>query len=418
MFKKINDSFIKIDSFNCMTIIGDPGCDGFGAGIMSIFARALNCKDSEFNIVIGDLVPYGSKRFYRNVFDFVDRITKNDVYVLCGNHDTDYYHDFFGLSNYVLSNDEAMFIVLDNSKRKFSEDTLSFLSSSLESCSAENVIILFHIPPPNNFTQNSVKQENWEPFRKIILPHKDKVKYLMAGHVHSFFEDEVDGIPLIVTGGGGARIEDVCDKVKKENIHHHAVKLYFNKDRSLKHEYVNLEMSSYDSELNDSILNHNLKNAFNNEILAHFKYKLFSNKAAEEKHLGLSKLFKALSDSEFIHAKNHYSVLNGIGDFDRFMTKSIDNENYEITKMYKEYLEYADQNSNALAKYTFSDALEAEKVHKPLLVEALNSFRDNLDYAPKGEFFICSSCGYTFCREDLPEKCPVCGAPKDKIDKS
>ena len=412
---KVEEKFIEISKVETINIIGDPGCDGLGAATMSIFAKALTGVKSDFSIIVGDLVPYGSRKFYENVKLFVNNIASIPVYSLCGNHDTDYYNEFFGFKDYCLYNDEISIILLDNSKRLFSEDTIDFCRIALEKNKSENIIILFHIPPPNSFTGNSVSQENWLKLKEIFTPYKEKLKYLVCGHVHSYFEDTVDGIPLIVTGGGGARIEYVSEKVAKENIKNHIVQFGFNKNRELFHTYINIDHCNYDIETKDTQLQNYLKNSFENEATAHFKYKLMSEIAEERNSPNLAKLFSALSSSEYFHAKNHFAVMGRFNGLRKNIKDSINNEMYEINEMYNSYLEYSQNNSYGLSGYTFYDALEAEKIHKPLLEEALLSYLDNKDI-PDQNYYICSSCGYTFSKKMKPDRCPVCGAPQDKIN--
>ena len=409
----VTSSYIEIDNFSSMTIIGDPGCDGLGASTMSIFAKALNLKNSKFNIIVGDIVPVGSKQLYKNVTEFIGALSDKPTYSLCGNHDTDFYNEYFGLSNYVIYSNEVAFILLDNSKRIFDAESLELLKKALQKCNSENIVILFHIPPPNSFTKNSVNIEEWNKLRDIYLPSKDRIKYFICGHLHSYFEDKVDDIDLIVTGGGGARIEYVCDRIEKNNIRNHAVKLYFDKDRKLKHKYINLENISYNPELEDEKLKAYLETAFRNEAIAHFRYKLFAELTAERELSGLTKLFSALADSEYHHAKNHFSVLNERKSIREFIEDSIKNENYEINTMYKDYLAYAEEKNHGLAKYSFFDSLEAEKVHKPLLEEYLKLYTEEKNIESK--YFTCTSCGYTFNIDNQPKRCPVCGAPQDKI---
>ena len=66
-------------------------------------------------------------------------------------------------------------------------------------------------------------QEEFERLRKVYLPYKEKIKYFVCGHVHSCFEDEVDQIPFVCTGGGGAVIEDVSENIKASDVEHHGL---------------------------------------------------------------------------------------------------------------------------------------------------------------------------------------------------
>ncbi|MCF7791370.1 MAG: metallophosphoesterase [Victivallales bacterium] len=407
-------NIIAAENIEKINIIGDPGCDGLGAATMSIFAKALIGNEFDLTVIAGDLVPFGSRQFYRNVKCFINQIAGTPVYSVCGNHDTKFYEEYFGLRNYAIVNPKLTVIVLDNSERSFSEETLNFFNKALKNNKSENFIVVFHIPPPNSYTGNSVSAEAWQKMKDIYFPCKDKIKYFISGHVHSYFEDNIDGIPLIVTGGGGARIEDVNSVLKKDKVQHHIVKIYFDSDNELTHEYLNLENIKYDNEVADSKLLSFLETAFSNEAVAHFRYKLLSELSESSNLPRLSKLFKALSDSEYRHAKNHFYVMNKLKRMEEFLEDSIRNEDYEVNEMYKNYLNYAENNSHGLAAYTFFDSREAEKIHEKLLKKALSYYKAGNDI-PEEKYFTCSSCGYTFHMKNKPRKCPVCGAPKDKI---
>ncbi len=134
---KIN--FIKkVSSF---TILSDPGCDGLGVEIMTTFSKAMSSTHSDFKVILGDLVPFGLEEFYKHIHGIINDLSKNPVYTLCGNHDTDYYVTYFGLKNYILVNDDLLIVVLDNSKRVFEAETLSFLDESLKGYRRKNILI-------------------------------------------------------------------------------------------------------------------------------------------------------------------------------------------------------------------------------------------------------------------------------------
>lgn len=411
---KVNKCYFDLPEFNTFNIIGDPGCDGLGASIMSIFAKALTCIDADFSIIAGDLVPYGSKKIYENVESFINNIAVNPIFTLCGNHDTDFYCEYFGLKSYSISNRNVQVIVLDNSKREFSDHTLSFFNEALNKNLSDNIIVMFHIPPPNSFTNNSISIDQWNRLKKVYTPFKGKIRYIICGHVHSYFEDIVDEIPLIVTGGGGARIEYVSDKVERKNIKNHIVQLGFDQENRLFHRYIKIDDLNYKEELEDPQLKEYIEKAFKNETAAHFKYKLMSEIAEDRGLYNFSRLFTALSESEYYHAKNHFSVMGHLNGLYSYIQDSINNEKFEINNMYKEYLNYSKDRSHGLATYTFFDSIEAEKIHKPLLEKALECYLNDQDI-PEQNYYICSSCGYTFDNGKKTSRCPVCGAPNDKI---
>lgn len=399
-----------------INIIGDPGCDGLGAGIMSVFARALAGFPADFSIIVGDMVPYGSRDVYANFTGFVNTLARHPVFTLKGNHDTDFFNESFGSANYALTSGSTLLISLDNTGRCFTTEALDFCRRTLAEIQCEDIIFLFHYPPPNPVASNSINPPEWELFREIYAPFIKKIRYFISGHVHSLGMSQIDGIPVIITGGAGARLESLDGKPDEERQRHHIIQLRRDTKGCWNHTIRYLEDYDYQNEIADSELREKLEIALDNEVKAHFRYALMARKAEELGKPGLAGLFHALSDSEFHHAMNHESVLNGVSGLTADLEKSIRDENYEVSQMYREYTAYADRKGFPLSRYTFNDAWNAEKVHENLLKKALESAEENRDI-PESTYYTCTSCGYTFEVEKNPVRCPVCGAPGDKIRK-
>ena len=384
---------------------------------MTVLAKALVEPDCGFRIIAGDIVPYGSRMLYENVRDFIETIAISPVYTLCGNHDTDFFTEYFGHREYAIVSDKLLILVLDNATRKFTQETVDFCAATLRDYQRDNIMILFHIPAPNSQCGNSVKPEEWEKLRQAYLPYLSQIKYFVCGHVHSFFTDTVDGVPLIVTGGGGARIEKVNDRIDEKSVQHHIVRFRFDESDELVWGYVSLEKSECSKEIADREIKRNLEEAFSNECTAMFRYKFLAEEAERESRTELARLFRALSDSEYFHARNHFNSLGLNKPLRDHIAESISTENYEVESMYREFMEHAESGNHALAHYSFTDAFEAEKVHRNLLSKALETF-DDRDCPSELKYYTCTSCGYTFHSQSPPQRCPVCGAPHDKIIQS
>lgn len=412
---RVTEAAIKIDDFSSISLIGDPGCDGLGASTMAVFAKALTCSKSDFSIVLGDIVHKSISPLYSSVTDFVNTVATNKVYMLCGNHDLMHYEEFFGLRNYLLYNDKILMLFLDNSKKKFEEHTIEFLRENIEKYRRKNIVIFFHIPPPSAIGENTVKPEEWEKVSPLLKAYKKDISYIICGHVHSYYEDVIDDISLIVSGGGGARIEFLNPKIDKQKAHHHIVRLFFDTDGKLNHEYLPLESVKYSNETEDELVNSYLENSLTNESMAHVKYKLFAEEAEEKQFPGIAKMFRAFADSEFYHARNHFYVLGKMNSILDNLKSAKTGESFEVEIMYKDYLDYCKTKHHGLAAYTFYDSLEAEKKHLSLVKNALECYSNGKDI-PLINYFTCASCGYTMCGNEKPGNCPICGAPKDRIN--
>jgi rubrerythrin len=377
---------------------------------MSIFNLALGRAAGDIILIGGDIVPNGTGHFYQNVVSMAGSETDKLTFMLCGNHDTEDYGEYFGEKNYCVNSDGLLIVVLDNSKRIFPEQALTVLEKALKENPGKPTVIAFHIPHPNSVIRNSVNREEWDKIIKIIAPCREQVKYLLCGHIHSYFEDTVDGMKLIASGGGGARIEDVPGIDPPYN---HYVEFYLDGGQ-LKYERRDISLRDLPRPISDEVKTA-LDEAFTNECRAHLLYRLYAEEAAKQGKNGISGLFNAASDAEFYHARNHYYAMGAVKDTRGAVAESIEKENYEVVRFYKDCIETAGKNGDGLAEYSFRDASAAELVHKGLFENALKALDENSDL-PEKQYYTCTSCGFTFAGKEAPKICPVCGAPFDKIN--
>ncbi len=407
--QKISSQILERRDFNTLAVIGDPGCEGLGADSMRIYAAALQeASKSDLILVAGDLVPTGEPRYYETVCGITENIAQKDVFVLRGNHDTGRYESSFGLGEYAVTGPRLTLIVLDNASRRFTESGLELLKKVLERGDTENAVIAFHIPVPNRFTTNTVSAEDYEPLRKICAPWKQKIRAFVCGHVHSRFEDAVDGIPLICTGGGGAMIEDVSEKIRAAGIDYHIVRFFFDSAGKLSHEIVNLSERPYTRETADPVLQSQLEATVKNELYAHLRYLIFAERARKRGHANLADLFTKLAESEYRHARNFFALREVPAAFDRAMPAFLSGETFEYADYYKMMGDAAEKRGFSISAHAYRSAREAEGVHARLIAK-LESLPDS--EVPRIE--VCPACG--FVRAVNPasagERCPICGAP-------
>jgi len=169
----------------------------------------------------------------------------------------------------------------------------------------------------------------------------------------------------------------------------------------------------------------NLRSAYGGESMAHMRYLIWSDIAEKEGLPRIANLLRAISYSEWAHARNHFTVLGGnIGDhlvasgavFG--VGKTVDNltggfmgEEFEIEQMYPVYLQTAEFQGEKGAAGTFGWALAAEKIHARLFHEAHEASVSGKDIGVEA-LFICNICGHT-ATESAPRQCPVCKAGSD-----
>ena len=161
----------------------------------------------------------------------------------------------------------------------------------------------------------------------------------------------------------------------------------------------------------------NLKEAFAGESQANRRYIAFAEKAEEDGFSNLARLFRAIAESETIHAINHLKCLKGVKSSLENVEEAFKGETEEYSGMYPMFMDQAKRDVNNDALKSFYWANEAEKVHADFYEKALESLKQGKDIELE-KIHVCSVCGYTQ-EGDLPDKCPVCGEGRDKfVEKS
>lgn len=407
----VQQPVIRVEGVRSMGVIGDPGCEGLGTYNMKIYAGALReTARDDLTLVVGDLVPAGTPHHYRTICGMTQVLAENDVYALRGNHDTGAYGDYFGRRNYALLADPFALVVLDNAERTFEEEGLALLTQVLALEEVRRVIVAFHIPVPNHFIQNCVSQQEFERLRLAYESHREKVAYLLCGHVHSRFVDEVDGIPLICTGGGGAMIEDVSESIRAWDVEHHVVHFY-EEDGALRFRIADLPEDGYSREWDDPLLRQQLEATVQGELLAHFRYLMFAGRARRRGMEDVAQLFQALAASEYYHARSFFSVLEQPAPFKDAAKGFLPGETFEYERLYPMLAAYAQDHHSPLAEQAYLGAARAEKVHAALLAQDLDA-----EGARLGPVYVCPICGYVMTGDSIPDRCPVCGGPRRQYE--
>jgi rubrerythrin len=157
----------------------------------------------------------------------------------------------------------------------------------------------------------------------------------------------------------------------------------------------------------------NLKSAFAGESQAHMRYLIFADKAEKEGLPNVARLFRAIAYAERVHATNHYSTLSIIRGSSENLQVAIDGENYESNEMYPAFNAVAKLQEERNAQRSTDWALQAEKVHAGMYQRAKQAVDNNED-VKLGPIYICELCGFTV-EGEAPNRCPICGAPKDKF---
>ena len=156
--------------------------------------------------------------------------------------------------------------------------------------------------------------------------------------------------------------------------------------------------------------NDNLQTAFAGESQASRKYLYFAEKADKDGQPRIAKLFRAASDAETVHARNHLNAMKGIGAVADNLKAAINGEQYEFSQMYPGFITQSQAEKATAAETSFTWANKVEKIHHGLYQQALKDLQagKKLDQKP---IYVCQTCGNTV-EGEAPEKCPICSSPR------
>jgi len=152
----------------------------------------------------------------------------------------------------------------------------------------------------------------------------------------------------------------------------------------------------------------NLAEAFSGESQANRKYLAYGEAAGKDGLPQVAKLFRAVAAAETIHAHAHLRAMGGIKATAENLKTAISGERHEFEAMYPAFVATAEAEGAKLALISMKRAMEVEKVHHGLFVDALEAVENGKDLTD-GSIHVCTICGHTVIG-DVPDQCPVCKA--------
>ncbi|MHA1649931.1 MAG: metallophosphoesterase [Candidatus Helarchaeota archaeon] len=205
-------------------VLGDTRPDIFGMTKHKELLDLIKPRKPDFILNVGDIVlgPTYTHQWDRFFYEIGD-IAKNIPYMVSmGNHEhheaggeadagrtyLKYMH-FPGVEEYYAFNySNACFISMNiQSEESITAEQLDWLNKTLtnanNSVEINWIIVYFHTPPYCTTESHPVIVERVvEPY---LVPFK--VDLVLAGHHHHYERLEIDGIPYVISGGGGAELD-------------------------------------------------------------------------------------------------------------------------------------------------------------------------------------------------------------------
>jgi len=155
----------------------------------------------------------------------------------------------------------------------------------------------------------------------------------------------------------------------------------------------------------------NLAYAFAAESKASVRNATFARKAEMEGYSQIARLFRAVSDAESVHAHRYLLLMRGkIGPTEENLEAAFQSEIKANVEEYPKLMKDASEEGKRSVLNAFSQARDVESLHAELYKKALNDMVSDRET----DYFVCQICGY-ISEDQAPEKCPICGAIKDKF---
>ncbi|MFH1231938.1 MAG: metallophosphoesterase, partial [Planctomycetota bacterium] len=191
-----------------------------------------------FVVNTGDLVFNGGDRDDWKGFDKLNKVFRDNAityYPALGNHDyrgddgekdalNNYFQRFPQINRqrwYAFTHTNCAFIVLDTnfsdlSKEQIKQET-NWLGETVAKYQADKdisfIFAFFHHPPYTNGTSHNPDEAVQQKFVPIFAK-SSKIKFVFAGHVHTYERFRMNNINYIVTGGGGASLASILSPEK------------------------------------------------------------------------------------------------------------------------------------------------------------------------------------------------------------
>ena len=186
-----------------VAILGDPGCR---AGWQENFPRLAELLWEEYRpshvFVPGDMAAYGTVPQHEEILQHCRKHPWEWV-VAMGDHDRPVYvfERYWGPPHKVTDLGRWRFIGVDTSSWLFTAEEALWLREQIK----DDSLIYTHMPPNmTNWNFHSLDSDCTARFFAVLDDFHDQIRACFFGHIHSYDRKEYRGIPLIVTGAGGA----------------------------------------------------------------------------------------------------------------------------------------------------------------------------------------------------------------------
>jgi rubrerythrin len=172
--------------------------------------------------------------------------------------------------------------------------------------------------------------------------------------------------------------------------------------------------------------NENLKLGYSSELKHASWYETFAKQAQKEHKVEVAAMFRALSQSEKLHADNLENLLKArgvepvapiveaphAGTTKQYLKSAASSEGVETESMYPAFIQKAKDEQDSVATELFTQTLKADERHGRLVKKAMDS-ETGISTLP---YMMCPKCGY-IKGSDKDTECRVCKAKIETFKK-
>jgi 3',5'-cyclic-AMP phosphodiesterase len=204
--------------------VGPPDCDATEPWSFAVLSDVQNAVDHirdawlkinqeptvRFVVSAGDLTQHGGEaEFVR--FQAELAALERPLYTTLGNHelgsdsDRPRFHDWYGRGSFSFDYRHTTFTFLDSANATLDPRVHGWLDGWLAHARAGAHVVVTHFPlvDPIGVRNGSFSSRN-EAYEILSRLSGAQVDLLLHGHIHSYYAYEMAGIPVRISGGGGA----------------------------------------------------------------------------------------------------------------------------------------------------------------------------------------------------------------------
>ena len=157
----------------------------------------------------------------------------------------------------------------------------------------------------------------------------------------------------------------------------------------------------------------NLAYAFAGESQARNKYTYFAGAARKEGYEQIAAIFLETAENEKEHAKLWFKAMGLLNATPENLAAAAAGEHEEWTQMYRNFSEEAAKEGYLELSRQFARVADVEKRHEERYRKLLKNIENDEVWERVGpRRWVCRNCGYVYVGEKAPAVCPTCEHPR------